>query len=486
MSRLVLLLLLSAGLVPAADAPLPLRRLCLDAPLVVLAAPVDPITPTRFRVQAVLKGSVPTADTLAPTNLAADRVRSFDAPDFAERKPRPRHVARALLFLEPHGKGWKLLPGGLRFCTDDGRLLALNDKGSLDVQDKLRWAAVLTRARDDLATLDQLQAYRRVGRPARRVQALLGWIQEHKGEFSATGPGTDEAPAGWDWLQLTVFDWVFASAGHADAWRAVRLYAELNQGDNPRLPSALFGTSEGRAFLLDVARDDSRLPGERGRAVQILRDSLGEKELQPVLDALPKLLAVRADAMHVATAQLLVTLGAKVPPTLLTTLADTYRDSPPGPGRDELAVALCTLAPATQWKDASGNPPGVCACLRDCERRDGLLHFWLTLKTPGLSVFEAPVLVCERTTGLGTVADTKRLPLTVRNLDAGWAAGWAGDTALVVEADVSKLQSGATYRVRVEGFVGKGKDRQRWLSEPRLLQVPAKKPGATGPRMIGD
>src|SRR5581483_7157439 len=217
---------------------------------------------------------------IAPAGLVADRVRTLDTANLIEGKPRPRRVVAALLFLERDaGKGWKVAHGGLRFCSDDGTTLApVDPRGTLKAREGARWTAVVARVREDLAALAQLEHFRRIGRPQRRAQALLGWVRQRKGEFGASGEGTDEAPAGWGRLQLEVFDWIFAAAGPEDAWQAVGLYAELNQGEAPRLLSPTFATRAGRAFLAKVAGDGGRLLGERTRAVQLLAD---RRTLQP-------------------------------------------------------------------------------------------------------------------------------------------------------------------------------------------------------------
>src|SRR5262245_6684946 len=170
----------------AEDDPLPtLRQLCLDTPAVVVAVPTDPATPLRFRVQSVLRGPLKVGDTVAPVGLQAEQVRTRDESNRIEGKPRSRLVAAALLFLERRAGGaWKLVPGGLRFCTDDGTVLAPVDRrGTLKAREEARWTVVVARVRDDLASLEQLESYRRLGRPGRRVQALLGWVQKRKAEF---------------------------------------------------------------------------------------------------------------------------------------------------------------------------------------------------------------------------------------------------------------------------------------------------------------
>jgi len=493
--------LLLAGAVAAdtvivAEPPVPLRQLCIDAPVVVLAAPADPVTPTRFRVQQVLRGAgVKAGELIDPAGLTAEQVRASEDPNLAPGKGRPRRVAFALLFLRPGegGKGFGLLRGGMRACTEEGRYLAPEGpRWKLTAQEGTRWPVVVARVRQDLQALEQLDGYRRIGRPTRRVQALLGWVRQRKGDFTAAPPGTDESPAGWGRLQLAVFDWVFAAAGPEDAWQAARLYAELNQGEAPRLASPTFSTPAGRALLARVAADGRLLLGERARALQLLgrrptlrpgtaerrqgAQEVDEKEREMILGQLLPLLAEKSEPFRIALASALASLGegGPLPAKVLPALVQAYRDSLPGPGRDELALAVCALAPAGQWKELSGNPAGVCACLRDLERQDTTLTFWLALRTPGPAVFEQPTLVVDRLGTLGFVAETKRFPVEPLNLAGGWAAGWNGSDALAVRFQAGSLTPGSTYKVRVEGFVGKGKDRQKWTSEPRKFQLPAR------------
>jgi hypothetical protein len=161
----------------------------------------------------------------------------------------------------------------------------------------------------------------------------------------------------------------------------------------------------------------------------------------------------------------------------LAALIATYRTSAPGPGRDELSAAICALAPASQWKELTGNPPGLSVSLRELEREGATVSFWLTRPT-GLAIYEQPVLLLEKLGTLGFVTETRRLPLPVMNLEGGWAAGWSGTAPLAVRVDLPGLVQGSTYRLRVEGFVGKGKDRKKWTSEPKRFLYPApKQPG---------
>ncbi len=83
-----------------------------------------------------------------------------------------------------------------------------------------------------------------------------------------------------------------------------------------------------------------------------------------------------------------------------------YRSSLPGLGRDELSAAICSLAPANQWKELTGNPSGVCVCLRDLEREGDTVSFWLS-RPAGVAVYEHPTLVLEKLGAIGFVTETK-------------------------------------------------------------------------------
>lgn len=469
----------------------PLRRLCIDAPTVVLAVPLDPLVPTQFRVLSCLRGKVPAETILAPVGLTAEQMTSYEEPDLARKKPRPRQIAQALLFLEQHKKEWRLLPGGLRMCGEDRVTVApIGPNGQLRALSGVRWSVLVNRVRQDLTAVDQLNAYRRIGRPARRTEALLGWIQARKAEFAALPPGSDESPAGWDHLQLDVFDWIFEAATPESGWKAVCLYAELNQGDAPRLLSPVFSTPSGRAYLATIACDTNRLIGDRIRATRLLGERITlwpntadcqrgavpmpRSEQEQLLDRLANALSEKEEGIRGELARTLVRLsesGKTYLPTALNRLVQAYRDSQPGEARDELAQALCSIASPEQYTALTGNPPGFCACLRDLSRQDKTLTFWLSLRTPGPAVFEAPELVVERLGRFGFVAETKRYPIQPKNLGS-WLAGWDGEDTLVVQFDISKWTPNSSYRLRVEGHAGKGAERVKWTSEPKKLLLP--------------
>src|SRR4051812_20462586 len=99
------------ALTAIAAEPPALRQLCIRAPAVILARPLDPTNPTRFTVTAVLRGKgVGEGDEVRVAGLG--EVASHDGKDAHTGEPRPRRVAAALLFLEPAESGWRALPAG--------------------------------------------------------------------------------------------------------------------------------------------------------------------------------------------------------------------------------------------------------------------------------------------------------------------------------------------------------------------------------------
>lgn len=237
-------LLAAVTTAPATDDPLPsLRQLCVEAPIVVLAEPVVPAAPTHFKVVRSLRGEVRPGTVVRAVNLSLSEVTGFDPPDTVGGRPRPWRFTQALLFLkgpkETLEGGFDLLPGGLRLCTHDGRVMSADALGRrVTVRGGSRWAGVVRQAQEDVATADAVRGYRRLGRPERRSQALLAWAESQRAALRTAAAGSDEAPAGWEGLQSAVFEWACESAPPAVAWRAVRLYADIYEGELfvPRAP----------------------------------------------------------------------------------------------------------------------------------------------------------------------------------------------------------------------------------------------------------
>lgn len=470
LSRSLLLLLLLALPAPAADA-LSLRQWCIEATTVVAATPLDPVEPTRFKVTRVLRGKAKVGDLIAPAGLATLNLRTFDEPDLAgDGKPRPRRVEQALLFLADGAAR-----PGLWLCTDDGRVMALDEMGAPQLRPS-RWPVLFERVRVDLATVDRLRAMRRVADPGRKTRALAEWIERHRAELSTPPPlhPDDEAPVGWEGLHVALFDWIFETDDPACAWSAVKLYARLHGGDLLRPRNGVFATAEGLAYLRRQVRDDNALPGDRARAVALLG---GRPE---ALDDLLPLLGDRDPALRMAA---VLAIGRMArPERAIDPLIAAYRSAAPGPLRDELGWVVCGLVSASRWKALSGNPAGVAVALRELERGPDHIGFWMHVRSEGSGLAEQPTLVMEKLNNFGFVMETKRLPLEVTFLPRPWKDGW-GEVPLPAKVSLAGLQPNTNYRFRVEGVIGK--DRAAWKSEPHKFKTANGPAGPDSPYMRG-
>lgn len=503
--------LILASLAPAEAAPPPptLRELCIRAPHVVLARPADPHSPTRFTVLAVLRGKdLRAGEKLTPMGVTAKQVQSFDEVDPRTRAPRPRKVGLALLFLEParsnsEHSSYRVVQAGFRLSTDDDRVLTPSTEkgGGPQVVPGVRWAALVETVRSDLAAVDRLRAARRLARPAHRVRALTDWVQRRRGELAqlpSPSPG-DLSPSGWYELATEVFDWIFEDATPAEALAAARLYASLNRGEVPRLKSPAFATTDGRKLLLETALDAKHSSAERQQALQLLAAPItlakaDDAERAALAEKLRGALSVKDDGFQIQAARAVVALiqgdGKKEANVqTVNALAGAYRAAEPGPCRDELAWALCRVASAEQYRELTSNPPGVCVRLSEFAHEGNEVTFFLDLRTGRAEVCGQPTLVIEKLGAAGVVAETKKLPLAVLNLERPWTDGVA-DSSLAVRLDLPKLivlpvanprgrnkPAPAVYRFRVEGTVGKGSERRTWRSEPRKITVSPAPPG---------
>jgi hypothetical protein len=488
LSVLLVLAPVAGDTIEVRDWPPSLRELTIRADSVVLTTPLVPIQPTRFRVVEVLRGkALKVGDTVTLADLGPHDMRSSDPPPLPGAAPTPNRIGQALVFLE----GGRLVPSGLRFCTTDGRVLAperfiKRGKYSLVVQKEADWSALVARARSDGRAVEDLLARKALARPAARARALLAWAEERRREM--TGRGRD----GWGKLETELFDWVLACGAPADCWAAVRLHAELNRGRVPASASSAFATPEGRALLLRVALDAGALAGDRLRALSLLAEratlwpegkgGLSAGEQADLLDRLARLLGSDSGPLRAASSR--AVLAASHPEEksgrrtkrALAALVKAYQNEGPGPARDDLAEAVCVIGGAGHWRELTGNPPGLFACLRDLAVVDGDVRFWLDLRQEGgerLTISEQPALVLERRNLLGIVVETKRLPLPVVLLPRPWSKGWDGSVPLLVRAPVKGLAAG-TWRVSVQGMAG----RQKWASEPGRIRLsgPAKMP----------
>ena len=487
--------------------PLPtlsVRELTLHAETVLLAEPIEnPSAPTRFKVLEVLRGNGLKPGDMVVIDPGPHNLQDAGPTLLPLDKRKPPTVEQALLFLGPN-RGTRAQPrfepvaSGLRFWTRDRSLLVpvqIVDPGPYFMEERrdVDWAELVRQARADASTVADLLARKKLRPVGRRNRALLEWIEGHRHEFGA--PTKAEHPEktaqGWDHLETDVFQWVLDTCEPADCWSAVKLHAELNGGAIPALREPVFGTRDGRALLLRVAAGDDALEGDRLRALALLSHPftlwagplqrlprvqfLDAKEQTDLIDRLTPLLASKSAPLRAAAAR---TLRCASHPEViadehpksqraLPALVKAFRLEYPGEPRDEIAEAICVLD-AKRWRELSGNPPGMVVLLRDLERRDKQVHFWLNLRPCGQVIYEQPTLVLERINQSQAAMETKQMPLPVANLPRPWSEGWDGRSILLVEFSVQDFKDGS-WRVSVRGTAGK--DKSKWASEPKTFVI---------------
>jgi hypothetical protein len=503
MNRAVLALTLLLGLLSSVAARASLlpyctpRELVARADTVIRAAPVDPAMPTRFRVTGVLLGTgLSTGDVVLPSGMNEYHLQGYFRSEVLEdRIANPCRPVAALLYLQRQGRGWTLVPSGLRLLNETGQVLAPGrwanpSRYELVAQTDLRWADLLGQVRADCATVRRLMASRDLPRTDERNRALLAWVVEHRREFGNA--------SGWEPLEERIFTWVLAGRRLGDSWAVVRMFAELHDGRLVPLRTPAFSTRAGRDFLLRQAEAEG-LQGDRVRALAILAlpltlrptagadgvTAIDDREHADVTARLARLLKDRVPGVRGAAARALqaveVPPGHKSRPAAagaLAALEEAYKAEASGLAREDLAAAVHALAGPDRWQKLTGNPHALFARLQDFEREHGKLAFCLHLQSDGVRVHECPTVRLERL-GWVTVAEKKEVRLEVANPPDSWEQGWTGEPMLSTLVSLHGLQPG-TWRVSVCGTAGKGKDKVSWVSEPRILVLEAPAAGQRG------
>jgi hypothetical protein len=340
------------------------------------------------------------------------------------------------------------------------------------------WMAWLGAARADIASVERLHFLRTLKDPHRRNQRLLEWIEQHRHEFGSVNPEQN----GWGDLETEVFDWVLASAILEDCWAAVRLFAELNHGAIPSLKAPVFGTREGRDFLLRIVLDEKVLTSSRVRALHLLGDSVTpvtDAEAVAVLDKLLPFLAETDESFRAATVRCLQRLAQETSSDgdrkrTLEALVKAYQTEQPGPVRDDLAEAVCLLGGPERWQQLTGNPASIRVHVRDLTRSGNKVSFWLGMPAGQMTVMDCPTLVLERLNREGLPAEKKTMLLPTTVQPTPWNTGWDGRSYLPVQFPIEGFTAG-TWRVRVEGAGKKDQDMLKWTAEPKTFVVEATK-----------
>jgi hypothetical protein len=495
-----------------------LRELTIQAPTVVLATPVAPKMPGQYVVVESLRGELEQGDTLTLVNTGPHDLQVIKEGPPPLKKPRPQAVAQVLLFLAEANREdseWKgqLYPSGIRVWTVDREVYLphqpMNPGGYvLERQPDLNWGVLVNQVRREVEAVDRLRSLKQLVPVWRRNRALLRWIERHRHEMGSTitrVPG-GEPSQGWGELEPAVFQWVLASGVVADCWRAICLHASLYGGVLPPLEPFCFANPRGRAFLLSVASSHDALAGDRLRALELLQrpgilwpapsaehpaaQPLTRKEFQNQIEQLLPLIEPkgRDEELPIHAVRVLAELSRHGGPgyqqvfhdLALPSLMKAYRGSGYRALRAELAETIYQVEGPRGWEKVARTPQGILVRLHDLDIQKGKLFFWASMRGPsGVSIQEKPTLMLKRTR-FGLVVERKLIPLPAVNPPASWDKGWSGTPYLLVEWPIKDLTEG-TWRVSLEGTVGK--DKAKWKSEPWQIQIhkPTKKSRRNGP-----
>lgn len=512
------LLLLGGPVVAAPFTALSVRELVYQADVVVAAVPADRMQPGRCKVVQQFKGN----GDLTGQEIVVEGLEPFFPVEGALAW---RQVRQVCLFLAVDGRAFRLVPTGVRCKAQDDLLWRPLSSGQpaafhLAAQVPSAWDSLLRRLETEVPAVKRLQFLRDLPPGSRRNQALLDWIEGQRLQFETTGsssgsmksgpppaelPGEvqDRRERGWGDLEELPFLWLLESGSLPECWRAIQLHAEIHSGECLGLDRPLFCSPAGRAFLLRLALDEGQLEGQRRRALRLLASPAtlrGKSKRTPTLSAVPlagreqgevleqlkPLLQARAPLLRAESASAVLEVSRPLTGMepferrLLPALVQAYKAEKPGRARDALAEAVRLVGGEQHWQELIGQKHGLAGYVQDLHARGDLLFFWLLLRSRDLRVHEVPTLVLERLDKDGKVVEKKTHPLPVTQLSPGlWTMGWDGSLPLYVQQPVTALELG-TWRLGVEGTAGK--ERMRWLSEPRLFQVVSiEKPGELRP-----
>lgn len=481
----------------------------------VLAVPDErSITPRCFKVVHVLRGEgIKPGDSIRFEGALEFKISIFDEYVSSGCKPRlvnheeVGEVEKALIFLGPN-HGTRAQPRFLRsesiicFGLQQRRVLIPPslDCGYyvLESEPYAHWNDLVDQARLQSAEVNDLYARKNIRQIERRNWALLDWVERHRNDFDRYASGSwRDRPKGWGHLEGAIFQWVMESDDPPTSWSAIKLYAELNHGELPALLGPTFGFPKGRSLLLKIATASNVLEGHRVRALKLLShpqtlwatsskehplaNSLQAEEQKDLIDQLTPLLTAQTAPLRGAAALALrcicypeeekrKTMRTK---PALPTLVKAYRSETPGDARNELAKAVCFIGGPEHWQKLTGNPSTLLITLDQITQSQTYVQLFLNFWWRGSITCESTTLLAERLEGGNRVVETKRFPFRMTH---DKLSRWSEEQSRMSMYLPEKNLRPGTWRLRVCGTVGKGKDKQSWMGEPSVFDV---KPFAT-------
>ena len=491
----------------------PVRELTVQSTTVVVAVPVNPTIPGRFKVLRVLLGSGRKEGDV----FDVEDFSHYDLKFVSDEKDRERiavGVAEVLLFLGPDisessSHGAALVPSGLRVLAHDGTVyhvkhITTNDKNYYlsPYHADIHWDELIRKTEADAAEVHHIRSLKKIDDPHRRNLALLDWIDRHGREFDQrTLQGLpmddgEEPTRGWGSLEQDVFTWVFETHIPRDCWEGVKLYSQLHDGWNPWLQTPAFGTRAGRKLLLSVVVDDNALDANRARALELLAlsetlwspptwlrrpgasEPLDEAEQINLIDRITPLLKNTYPRARGGAAKSLLEMSSPQPDSLksfrtqraLSALTAAYKEEPPGWTRNALAEAVGIMADPKQWEELTGNAYGVVAILNtDCRQGAEAFCTVVALRAKA-KIQDDPMFVLERIDDKRNVVETTKIGLEhVKHHGLYiWPSERPVDFCEEFKFSMADFTPGV-WRMTVKGFAGD--DKAPWSSEPCILRL---------------
>lgn len=485
-----------------------IRELTIKADFIVVGEPLDAPTdgiPTQYRVTDVLHGP----ENLVGTTLRIPESRLYrrrDALEQSEDTTLPPPIRKALLFLKtlpddspsrPPRAGYDLVHAGIRASHADGEILVpqqLRNPGPYILQPAkgVTWDDMLARVREDLPRIAEIRALKDVPDRARRNEAILRWMDEHRSELIRD---PRHEGIGWGVLQQQMFEWVLESEEPEACWKVFELATDI--GGWPHDSLGVFCNPEGRSLLLARAFDPTRSVRLRQLALRTLasgatlwgadrtglpnRRSLTREEQERILDKVVPLLAhedphwrrIAVLCVHRLSRPEQTNEANRISHRATPALTERYRTERDPQVRRELVETLRAMEDDPFWERLTGNPEGIAVLLSPRGAPDETIELVAHLLLTKAKISEVPALRLERLTAEGAVAETRTLPLTFASSTKG-RSGWES-RIVALKTPRGDLPAGR-WRATLEGRVGE----RRWSSDPIEITLPERTAAGTG------
>jgi len=350
-----------------------------------------------------------------------------------------------------------------------------------------------------------MQVLLKIDDPAKRNQALFEWIKKHKKEYGRLWQVKGESSSGWGTLDWKPFQLILETCRPEDAWRALKLFHELDHRPGYGPYSHAFGSLYGRAILTRIAFDKKESPLNRKLALYQLGEvnnlwprrllmqenpglsQIDAAEQQRILDEGILLLKDEDAEIRELSARFLNVLGNPSDSDLkdrhtkagLDALLAAYKNESAIRTRQEMAKAVLDTGGEESWKQASGNPAGIlmklyCGHWPNLNNAEVIKIAYSEYKNSGRS-FEPKRIIMEQLAPNQTILERKEFLLPLKfNEEFNEEFNkkdppkpWMAPSIVLPCADMAE----GTWRISMVGSSG---DHQ-WRSEPELLELKREK-----------